>query len=310
MSAARPSGGRRNVGVTRDAIAAGNAQRALIIDAHQHFWDPALADYPWLTEEFAPIRRRFDSGDLAPVLRRNGVSGTVLVQSRSSLDETRLLLETAAATPFVLGVVGWIDLADPGATRVLEDLRAAPGGEWLVGLRHQVHDEPDPNWLLRGDVQRGIAAVAEAGLAYDFLVRARELRAAFETASRHPDLRFVVDHLAKPPVTGADDDAWADQLSRLASLPNVVCKLSGLVTEAEWQTWQPEQLLAYLHRSLEWFGTDRVMFGSDWPVCLLAATYEDVLGLVRAAINGLGPSDQAAVLAGTALRTYRLEKTD
>ncbi len=278
----------------------------MIVDAHQHFWDPALADYPWLTDELAPIGRRFEPADLGPVLRANGVAGTVLVQSRSSLDESRLLLETAAATPFVLGVVGWIDLADPGASHVLEELRAGPGGEWLVGLRHQVHDEPDPNWLLRRDVQRGIAAVAEAGLAYDFLVRARELRAAFETAARHPEMRFVVDHLAKPPVTSDDDRAWSDELSRLASLPNVVCKLSGLVTEADWKLWHPDQLVGYLHRTLEWFGPDRVLFGSDWPVCLLAASYEDVLGLVLGAIDDLTPSEQAAVLAGTALRTYRL----
>lgn len=282
----------------------------MIVDAHQHFWDPALAEYPWLTEELAPIRRRFDPADLAPVLRANGVSGTVLVQSRSSLAETRLLLETAAATPFVLGVVGWIDLADPGVARVLSDLCASPSGRPLVGLRHQVHDEPDPNWLLRADVQRGIAAIADSGLAYDFLVRARELPAAFATAARHPGLRFVVDHLAKPPVPLAGDRAWADGLARLASLPNVACKLSGLATEADWKSWRPEQLTGYLHRTLEWFGADRVMFGSDWPVCLLAATYEDVVGLVRSVINDLGPSEQAAVLAGTAIRTYRLDERD
>jgi L-fuconolactonase len=279
----------------------------VIIDAHQHFWDPATAEYPWLTEELAPIRRRFSPDDLAPELRDNGVAGTILVQSRAGLDETRSLLDIAAATPFVLGVVGWIDLSDRAAADVLAELRHGTGGTSLVGIRHQVHDEADPAWLLRDDVQRGIATVGDSGLAYDLLVRTAQLGAAFETALRRPEMTFVVDHLAKPPIGRADEPAWAAGLARLATLPNVVCKLSGLVTEADWNTWQPDALITYHRRALEWFGPERSMFGSDWPVCLLAATYADVLDLVYAALADLDVESQAEVFSGTALRTYRLE---
>jgi len=268
----------------------------VIVDAHQHFWDPARADYPWMVGEAAPLRRRFGPEDLSPLLDKHGVSGTVVVQARASLDETRELLELAAATPFVLGVVGWVDLTDPGVARVLAGLEGP-----LVGVRHQVHDEPDPQWLLRADVQRGLAAAGEAGLAYDLLVRTAELPAAAETARRYPEVRFVLDHVAKPPLRSGDLGAWADGVAALADLPNVTCKLSGLFTEAEPGT----ELAPIVERALRWFGAERCMFGSDWPVCLLAADYGGALELVRSAV---GAGDRDAVLAQTAIRTYRLEK--
>jgi L-fuconolactonase len=270
----------------------------LIVDAHQHFWDPARAHYPWLTDEVAPLRRRFRPEDLEPELRRHGVRGTVLVQARSSLDETRALLETAATTDFVLGVVGWIDLTDPGAARALADLSGP-----LVGVRHQVHDEPESSWLLRTDVQRGLAAVADARLVYDLLVRTAELPAAVETASRHPELSFVLDHVGKPPLRSGELDAWAGLVAPLAELPNVTCKLSGLVTEAE----PGADLAPTLEYALKCFGADRCMFGSDWPVCLLAADYGTVLAVVRDAVP---EGDRDAVLGGTAVRIYGLSVSD
>ncbi len=274
----------------------------MIVDAHHHFWDPLLADYPWMTDDVAAIRRRFGPEDLEPLLRAHGIDGTVLVQARASLDETRLLLETAEATPFVLGVVGWIDLADPEAARVLAELR----GRLLVGIRHQAHDEPDPAWLLRSDVQRGIAAVGRAGLAYDLLVRSAELPAAYEAAKRLPGVRFVVDHLAKPPLVDGNTGSWAEGLESLAALPNVTCKLSGLVTEAGSSAWRTGGLVEYHRRAIEWFGPDRCMFGSDWPVCLLAAKYGEVLDLLLRALDDLDAAERAEVLGGTAARTYRL----
>jgi L-fuconolactonase len=267
----------------------------VIVDAHQHFWDPARAEYPWMTHDVAPLRRRFGPEDLEPLLDEHSVAGTVVVQARGSLDETRTLLEIAAATPFVLGVVGWIDLTAADAAQVLDDLSGK-----LVGVRHQVHDEPDPAWLLRPDVQHGLAAVGEAGLVYDLLVRVRELPAAVETARRHPDIRFVLDHVAKPPLRSGDLTPWAFGVDALADLPNVTCKLSGLFTEAEPGT----DLAPTLQQALRWFGPERCMFGSDWPVCLLATDYGGALDLVRRVVP---PRDAETVLAATAIRTYGLE---
>jgi L-fuconolactonase len=259
----------------------------MIVDAHQHFWDPARADYPWMTDEVAPLRRRFGPEDLEPLLRDHGVRGTVVVQARHSLDETRELLAVAAAMPFVLGVVGWVDLTgDVGAQ--LGELDGQ-----LVGVRHQVHDEPDAAWLLREDVQRGLAAVGEAGLVYDLLVRTRELPAALEAVRRHPGLRFVLDHVAKAPPSAAEHAAWSAGVAGLAGLPNVYCKLSGLLTEAD--------PAGTAERALCWFGPERCLFGSDWPVCLLAGTYGDALAFAG------GDED---VLARTAINVYGLSTAD
>ena len=275
----------------------------MIVDAHQHFWDPAAEDYPWMVgEELEPVRRRFDPEDLEPVLREHGVDGTVVVQAVGTSDETQRLLAVAEATPWVLGVVGWTDLRAADVADALAELKRGA----LVGIRHQVHDEPDHAWLLRPDVQRGIAAVGEAGLAYDLLVRTAELPAALETARRNPEMRFVVDHLAKPPLRDGDTTEWARGLEALSALPNVSCKLSGLVTEADWSSWRSDELVSYLRRALDWFGPSRTMFGSDWPVCLLAADYGAVLELVLAALDGLDDAERAAVLGGNASRLYRL----
>jgi L-fuconolactonase len=274
----------------------------VIVDAHQHFWNPALDVYPWLTDDIAVVKRRFGPEDLEPVLDDYGVGGTVLVQALGSLEETRRLLAVAEATPFVLGVVGWIDLTDPGVADVLAEI----GSSALVGIRHQVEDEPDPEWLVRADVQRGIAAVGEAGLTYDLLVRPVGLPAAIETVRRHPEMRFVVDHLAKPPIRSGDTTRWARDLETLSAFPNVSCKLSGLVNEADRNAWRGDELVPFHRRALDWFGPDRAMFGSDWPLCLVAADYGAVLGLVHEAIGGLAAGEREAVLGGTATRVYGL----
>jgi len=272
------------------------------VDAHHHFWDPARRDYPWMGPELAAIRRPFGPEDLKPLLAASGIDRTILVQTVGTLEETREFLEIAAANEFVAGVVGWVDLADPSVATTIAGLKRGPGGGALVGIRHQVHDEPDPEWLLGDEVQRGIAAVGQAGLAYDLLVRTRELPAALVTVRRHPDVRFVVDHAAKPRIVdGAMDQAWAKALAPLSDEANIVCKLSGLVTEADWNAWTAEQLRPYVTRVLEWFGPQRCMFGSDWPVCLVAASYEQVVTSMREIVG-----DDDDVFGATAHRVYRL----
>jgi L-fuconolactonase len=276
----------------------------LVVDAHHHFWDPASHHYPWMSDE---LRRRFGPEDLRPLLEASGVDRTVVVQTISSVDETREFLATAAETDFVAGVVGWADLTDPSVGMRLAELRAGPGGDFLVGIRHQVHDEADSGWLLREDVQRGIQAVGEAGLVYDLLVRTRELAAALQVVSRQPDVRFVIDHLAKPRIAaGPSDREWEREMAPFSDFGNVTCKLSGMVTEASWSDWTPGDLLPYVRRALGWFGSERCIFGSDWPVCLVAATYQQVTGALRSAVSDLNRAQQEAVFGGNAVRVYRL----
>ncbi len=276
------------------------------IDAHQHFLDPGRVDYPWMTPALDPIRRPFGPDDLAPLLAETGIVWTILVEANASLEESRDCLATAAAG-FVAGVVGWVDLTDPGVGDAIAALRGGPGGAFLVGIRHHVHDEPDPDWLARRDVRRGLAAVAAAGLAYDLLVRPRELPAAIEVVRAMPDLRFVVDHLAKPPIRTGALDPWARLLRTLGDLPNTWCKLSGLVTEADWHAWDTSELAPYVTHALDVFGPDRLLFGSDWPVCLLAAGYSDVVDVARSLTDSLSRSERSAVFGGNAARVYGLQ---
>lgn len=253
-------------------------------------------------EELDPIRRRFGPEDLEPLLKQAALDRSVVVQTVSGVSETREFLAAANEHDFIGGVVGWVDLMDRRVGATIQDLKAATGGDKLVGIRHQVHDEADPDWLLRDDVQHGIAAVGEAGLAYDLLVRTRELPAAAETARRHPEMRFVLDHAAKPRIAkGSRDPDWEDAMYPLVDQPNVTCKLSGLVTEANWSQWSTEQLKPYVSLVLSWFGAQRCMFGSDWPVCLLAASYAQVVDSIKS-VTG----DDENVFGGVAARVYRL----
>ena len=278
----------------------------MIVDAHHHFWDPSRNEYPWLTDELAVIRQPFGPEDLAPHLAATGVEATVLVQTRSSVEETVDFLATAAATNFVKGVVGWVDLTDPGIADTLEALLAGPNSEHLVGIRHQVHDEPDPDWLARAEVRHGIRAVGAAGLVYDLLLRPREMPAALDLARNEGDVSFVIDHIGKPEIRSGELDPWADRITPFGGLSNVACKVSGMVTEADWANWRPDDLRPYVDRALEVFGPERLLFGSDWPVCLLAAPYEAVFAVARETLARLSPDEEAGVFGGNAVRIYGL----
>jgi L-fuconolactonase len=274
----------------------------VIVDAHHHLWDPAEADYPWLTDELGLINRRFDADHLRHELDGNGVDASILVQTRSNEDETRDFLAIAGANPFIAGVVGWVDLTDKD---VGDRIRGLTGK--LVGIRHQVHDEQDPSWLERDDVRRGLAAVQEAGLVYDLLVRTRELPSATRVAMAMPELTFVLDHLAKPPIVSADITAWEAAIRPLAALPNVVGKLSGLVTEADWERWTVDDLRPAFEVALHAFGPERLLFGSDWPVCLLAASYHNVKAAAEGLTRVCTDDEKAAIFGGNAIRIYGLE---
>lgn len=279
----------------------------MIIDGHQHFWDPARADYPWMeAAELAPIRRAFAPADLAPLLRADGIDASIVVQCRSSVAETEEFLRLADATPFVIGVVGWADLTDAALDETLDRLRSLPGGAKLVGIRHQVHDEADPDWLLREDVQRGLTAVFARDLAYDLLVRTRELPAAIATAQAFPHARFVLDHVAKPPIADGFSRDWADLLAALAASGNVWCKISGLATEAKWDDWDAACLFPYVEHAAKCFGEDRLIFGSDWPVCLLAGSYAEIKGALDACLTKLGGQLRDKAFGVNAQAAYRL----
>ncbi|MFE1320005.1 amidohydrolase family protein [Kitasatospora phosalacinea] len=278
-----------------------------IVDAHHHVWDLGVRPQPWITgERLAPLARSFSPDDLEPAAVAAGVVGTVAVQTVCVPGETPELLALAARSPLLAGVVGWVDLTAPDVADALAALRELPGGERLVGIRHQVQEEPDPGWLLRADVRRGLAAVAAAGLAYDLVVRPRQLRAAALVARELPELPFVLDHCGKPPVASGALEPWAGAVRRLASLPNAVCKLSGLVTEAAPGRWRPGHFAPYATAVLDAFGPQRLLFGSDWPVCTLETGYREVLDLADRLTAPLGPDEQDAVFRRNAVRVYGL----
>jgi L-fuconolactonase len=279
------------------------------VDAHQHFWDPASYHYPWMEgAALDPIRHAFGPGDFESELVRAGIDASILVQTLASESETREFLRVARDTNFVMGVVGWVDLMADEVGERLDALIAAPGGRWLVGIRHQVHDEEDPRWLCREDVRRGLQAVQMRGLTYDLLVRAREIPAAIETVEAMPDLHFVVDHIAKPTIKAGTDPAWEIGMKKFSSLPHVSLKVSGMVTEADWANWTVADLLPFVGQVMEWFGVERLMFGSDWPLCLLAASgYLEVLDATREALGELSDVEAQAVFGANAQSFYGLE---
>jgi L-fuconolactonase len=273
------------------------------IDAHQHFWHYDPVHHGWMTEAMGTLKRDWLPADLAPHLRAVGIDGTVTVQARQVAEETTFLLQLADAHPTIIGVVGWVDLRHPDVADAIQTLAAQPK---LVGVRHVVHDEPDDDFLLRRDVRHGIGQLRAFGLAYDLLLFPRHLPRAVRLVEEFPDQPFVLDHLAKPRIGEGLIEPWATDLRRLAACPNVTCKLSGMVTEARWDAWTPDQLRPYLDIAVEAFGADRLMMGSDWPVCTLAADYAQTVGVVMDYVQGLGPEAAAAILGGTAARVYGL----
>lgn len=279
----------------------------MVVDAHHHFWDPDDGDFPWMAgDDMSPIRRIFAPDDLRPLLKANAVDKTVLVQTQASLIETRQFMQIAADTDFVAGVVGWADLTDPELPRTLEQLRTEPGGDSLVGIRHQVHDEDDANWLCRDDVMRGLGAITDAGLVYDLLTRTRELPAALETVRQFPDTTFVIDHISKPQIAEREIDQWRALIEPFGQYTNVWCKVSGMVTEANWQNWSSSDLTPYIDTVLRVFGPGRLLYGSDWPVCVLAAEYAEVKQALEHNLASLSASDYAAVMGGNAISVYGL----
>ncbi|MEU5533476.1 amidohydrolase family protein [Streptomyces sp. NPDC020362] len=279
----------------------------MTVDAHHHVWDLSVRDQGWITgPALRPLRRSFGLADLEPETRAAGVDRTVLVQTVTVPEETPELLALAAASDLVAGVVGWTDLTRPGVADELARLREMPGGRFLKGIRHQVQSEPDPDWLLRADVQRGLAAVAGAGLVHDLVVLPHQLPACSKAAASLPHLTFVLDHLGKPPIAAGEREPWTTHLRSLAALPNTVAKLSGLVTEADPASWRVADLRPYTDTALEAFGPDRLMFGSDWPVCTLAAPYAQVHAAARELTSGLGEAERSALFEGTARRVYDL----
>lgn len=277
------------------------------IDAHHHVWDLTVRDQPWIAgPDMAAIRRSFAIGDLVGDATAAGVTGTVLVQTVADVAETEELLDLARAAPLVRGVVGYVDVAAPDVGDQLDRLLAGRSGEWLVGIRSLVQDEPDPTWLMRGKVLAGLRDVARRGLAFDLLVRPHQLDAAVGAVTEVSEGRFVLDHLAKPGIASGAWEPWASRLAALAEHENVSAKLSGLVTEARWASWSTEDLRPYVDHALATFGPDRLLFGSDWPVCTLAATYGTVVATLEELLVGLSVDERAAVFGGTAAATYHL----
>ena len=274
------------------------------IDAHQHFWIYNPAEYDWIDESMSAIRRDCLPRDLEPELERNELEGSVAVQARQTLEETRWLLELADRSSKVLGVVGWVDLRSSDARSQLSVFARNPK---LVGVRHIVQSEPDDRFLLRQDFLRGIALLLEFDLAYDILIYTKHLPVAAEFVERFPRQRFVLDHLAKPAIKSREIESWAAGIRRLAAFPNVFCKLSGLVTEADWQRWKPEDITPYLDVAFEAFGASRLMIGSDWPVCLVAGSYSQTLGVVKNYLKRHPADTRDAVLGGNARRFWKLK---
>jgi L-fuconolactonase len=276
-----------------------------VIDAHVHLWDLAVRPQPW-TEPFPALRRSFLLPDLREVLTAGGVDAAIVVQAGDSTGETLDLLALAGTEPATLaGVVGWIDFTAAGVADRIAALRSAAGGDRLVGVRHQLQVEPDRHWLARDQVRDGLARLAGSGLCFDVVVSADQLPLVVDAVTALPDTRFVLDHAGKPPIATGDLAAWRSDLARLATRPNVAVKLSGLVTEADHAHWRPDQLEPVVSHTLESFGPSRVMAGSDWPVCLLAADYPTVQSTLAPALARLSSTEREDVLGGTTRRWYR-----
>jgi L-fuconolactonase len=274
------------------------------IDAHQHFWRYNHEEYGWIDDSMSSLRRDFLPDDLRPELEGAGFQRSIAVQARQSLEETRWLLELAASSPLILGVVGWADLRSPDVRSQLEEFARNPK---LVGIRHIVQSEPDDRFLLQPEFLRGISLLEEFDLTYDILIYPRHLPVAAEFVRDFPRQRFVLDHLAKPLIKSSSIHPWEAGMRELAKFPNVSCKLSGMVTEADRQNWKPEHMTPYLDIALDCFGPNRLMIGSDWPVCTVAASYARTMNVVLDYFGKYPADVQDAVLGGNAQRFWKLQ---
>lgn len=275
----------------------------MILDAHHHLWNYSSEEYGWIGEGMERLARNFSADDLAAESRPAGVTGSVVVQARQTVEETDWLLSIANESDFVKAVVGWAPLVADDLPDVLDLWSNEPK---LRSLRHVVQDEPQHDFLLGEEFNRGVATALDRGLTYDLLIFARQLPVAIEFVDLHPEGPIVLDHIAKPEIANGRIDHWQEQLAELAQRPNVMCKLSGLVTEADWKTWTPELLRPYMDAALDAFGTDRLMFGSDWPVCLLASEYERWVEVVKDWAAPLSADEQQAFFFRNAAKAYRL----
>jgi len=273
------------------------------IDAHQHFWDIHRFQYPWMPPGESPLRRNYVPQDLEPILKRNRFEGSVVVQANTIIEETLWLLELASEHEFVRGIVGWVDLTDPRVGATLDEFQRHAK---FKGVRHLVHDEPDVNWLLRADVIAGLRELARREIPYDLLLRPQHLKIVPSVAEKTPGLRMVVDHIAKPPIATGRMDDWAEDMATVATIPNVYCKLSGMITEADHRGWKAEHLRPYVAHVLKLFGPERLMFGSDWPVCTLAGSWKEVLAAFTQAIGPQPIDVREKLLGGTAEKFYLL----
>ncbi len=270
------------------------------IDSHQHFWNYSGGQYPWIQSDW-PIKRDFLPEDLKPLLDAAGIDGSIAVQARQSLEESRWLLSLANASPIIKGVVGWVDLRSADVELQLSELARHPK---FAGVRHVVQDEPEDDFMLGEAFQNGISRLKPFGLTYDLLIFPRQLPAAIKLVEAFPEQAFVLDHMAKPLIKTGTLDPWRAQIQQLASCPNCWCKVSGMVTEADWTDWSPDDFKPYLDIVFESFGMDRLMYGSDWPVCLLAGEYERVYRLIKDHVQDRTPAEQEKFFGGNAARFY------
>lgn len=273
------------------------------IDTHQHFWKFDPIRDSWITEEMQVIRRDFSPLDIQFVLERNGFGGSVAVQADQSKEETAYLVQLANDYPFIKGVVGWIDLQ---AADIRQQLDGYQSDTVIKGFRHIVEGEVDPDFLIRPAVLNGLKALADYGYTYDLLIRPRHYAATLDCVQQNPNLQFVLDHIAKPPIKSKAFDEWAAFIDALSTFPNVVCKVSGLATEADWEGWKLDDFKQYLEHIFARFGNERIMYGSDWPVCLLAASYEESIAIVEDKLGQFTAAEKNAFWAENAIRVYNL----
>ena len=275
----------------------------MIIDSHQHFWQVGRFDYPWMNSSLGVLYRDYLPDQFEPILAQNGVDKTVLVQASNSVEESRWLLNLADEHPFIAGVVGWVDLSSADVDRQLDEFVSHPK---FKGVRHLVESEPADDWLVQPQVLRGLKRLSTYGVSYDLLVHTRHLKNIEKVVDACPDLKLVIDHMAKPPIASGEIETWREELRHVAANEQIHCKLSGLVTEASWTSWTTSDLRPYVDCALELFGSSRLLFGSDHPVCLLAASYELVLASFRELVNELSGDEQQKIFGSNAAEFYGL----